>query len=123
MFVAADDDDDADDSKKILLKSPNIYFSFAPHPFHPGFLPPGGFAISGYGSSTHRFTGNFPQATVQAMGRTGYRCFLESPEASSKLGRLEPVRLELGVSGWYGGWLGSGWGGWHRLTKKQRMCC
>ena len=40
------------------------------------------------------------------MGRTGYRCFLESPEASSKLGRLEPVRLELGVSGWYGGWLG-----------------
>lgn len=30
----------ADDSNKILLKSPYIYFSFAPHPFHPGFLPP-----------------------------------------------------------------------------------
>ena len=40
VFVGADDDDDADDSKNILLKSPNINFSFAPHPFHPGFLPP-----------------------------------------------------------------------------------
>lgn len=27
-----------------------------------------------------------PQASLQAMGHTGYRCFLESPEASSYLG-------------------------------------
>lgn len=120
VFVADDDS-----SCRWFQKNPakiSIYLFFvctAPVPSR--FPSPGGFAISGYGStSTTVF--NRSQATVQAMGRTGYRCFLESPEASSKLGNWTQ-RLELGVSGWYGGWLGWGWGGWHRLTKKQRMCC
>ena len=27
-----------------------------------------------------------PEATIEGMGRTGYRCFLEAPEPSSPLG-------------------------------------